>query len=88
MSEKIINEKKEAAFSAIIDSLLSIETEESTDVEETGYMLDVIEQVHARVIASCCMSKKEITEMCKQSFDNVEQLAEEFMLEEENHSHD
>jgi len=82
MATNAIDTKKEQAFNLITQALMSIETEEVNGVEKTNHILDVLEQVLARVIAGSSLSEYNIEELCGESFDNVETMAKQFLQEE------
>jgi len=81
-SENDIDFKKEQAFNEISDILWSIETKEINGIEKTSHILDVLEQLFARVIAGSSISNETIDEMCQESLDNIKKLAKRFFYEE------
>jgi predicted metal-dependent TIM-barrel fold hydrolase len=82
MSENEINVIKEQAFNQIGDILMSIETPDIDGIEKTSHMLDVLEQLLARVIAGSSVNNETIEEMCVESLDNIKKMAKRFFHEE------
>jgi formate dehydrogenase maturation protein FdhE len=81
MSHPEMDAKKEQAFVTIRDALFSLP--ETDDVlEKTGHMLDVLEQMLARVIAGSAFEKEHIDEMCDQSRENIHEMALQFLEED------
>jgi hypothetical protein len=82
MTEENIDVVKEQAFNKIGEILMSIETNEVTGIAKTGHILDVLEQLLARVIAGSSISNETIDEMSNESSENVKKLAKLFFFEE------
>jgi hypothetical protein len=82
MTEENIDVIKEQAFNKIGEILMSIETKEVNGIAKTGHILDVLEQLLARVIAGSSISNETIDEMSNESFENVKKLAKVFFFEE------
>lgn len=79
-----INLKKEKAFSAISEILLSIETEGMDGTEKTTHILDMVEQLLARAIAGSSLTIENINEICEDSFYNIKKMSKRFLQEEMN----
>jgi len=82
MYSKEIETKKAEAFEEMRDILLSLPANPKDETEKTDHILDLLEQMLAHIIASSCLEKKHIKEMCTQSLKNVETMANEFLTEE------
>ena len=76
-----IDMKKEQAFNAIRDILMALPPENG--IEKTGHILDVLEQLLARVIAGSAISNETIDELSAQSLDNIKKMAKRFLYEEQ-----
>ncbi|MDR3492359.1 MAG: hypothetical protein P4M12_10015 [Gammaproteobacteria bacterium] len=80
--------KKSEAFETIRDILLDLPENPADETEKTDHILDLLEQILARIIASSCLEPKHVKEMCAQSTKNIETMALEFLEEELNEEND
>jgi hypothetical protein len=82
MSEKNIDAVKEQSFNQISDILMSIEAPGVDPLEKTAHILDVVEQLLARVLSGSSLNSETLDEICEESFANVKKMAKRFLHEE------
>jgi len=82
MNTQEIDDKKAEAFNQIRDILLDLPDNTEDGPDHTDHILDVLEQLMARIIASSSLEPKQIEEMCEDSMKHIEAMAKEFLEEE------
>ena len=82
MQQPEIENKKAIAFSAISEILFELSAHESNDLEKAGHVLDILEQLTARIIASSCLEMKHVEQMAEETKINIETLAKQYLEDE------
>ena len=73
-----IEKEKDEVFAKIVDLLLQIGGEQMSGLDRAAHVMDILEEVSARVIASCSANEEAIDELCDTFSQNLRLLAKHF----------
>ena len=83
--ETDIEKEKDDTFDQLRNILLNFGGDKIDGFERARHVLDLLEELSARVIASCSTNSKSIDELCSTFSQNLQLLSHRFLLEEKDH---
>lgn len=77
-----MEKEKDQAFVMMRDILLNLGGDKIDGFERARHVLDILEELSARVIASCAPDKNKIDELCSVFSQNLLLLSQRFLAED------
>jgi hypothetical protein len=80
--ENEIEKEKDAAFEQVRDILLNFGGDKIDGLERARHVLDLLEEIAARVISTCSTDAKSADALCDTFSQNLQMLSHRFIAEE------
>jgi hypothetical protein len=77
-----IDKEKDTAFEKIRDILFNFGGDKMEGIERARHVLDLLEELSARVIVSCATDVKSVDPLCDTFSKNLQMLSRRFIAEE------